>query len=131
MSEHQPERVCRGCGTPLSVEGACSPSCQRDIDSGERVATVAFSSMPLTDDEAAKLADALSLADSVEDALLAAEAAARSGGDVELAEVLARVHMLWAIGGNGIRYARALLDRARDSVLEALTEDSPLEKETL
>jgi len=74
----------------------------------------------ITDDEAAKLADKLSLEVGVEDALLAAEATARSAGLVELGEVLARVHMLWSIGG--IRYARALLDRARDSALEALKE---------
>lgn len=74
----------------------------------------------LTDDEAAKLADALSLEAGVEDALLAAEDVARRSNEPKLADCLARLHMLWSIGG--IAYAVKLLDRARDACLEALRE---------
>lgn len=73
----------------------------------------------ITDDEAAKLADALSLEASVEDALLAAEDIARRSNEPELADCLARLEVLWNIGG--VRYALALLNRARDSAMEALT----------
>ena len=78
-----------------------------------------MSSDDFTDDEAAKLADALSLEAGVEDALLAAEATARSGGEPELADCLARLEVMWNMGS--VRYALALLNRARDSALEALT----------
>lgn len=74
----------------------------------------------LTDDEAAKLADALSLEAGVEDALLAAEDIARRSNEPELADCLARLEVLWSIGG--VRFALALLNRARDSALEALRE---------
>lgn len=55
----------------------------------------------------------------VEDALLGAEEIARRCGEPDLADVLARVHMLWGIGG--VHYAVKLLDRAR-ACLEALRE---------
>ena len=61
----------------------------------------------------------------VEDALLAAEEIARRSGEHDLADCLARVHMLWGIGG--VHYAVKLLDRARDACLEALREVSEKE----
>lgn len=60
------------------------------------------------------------LGDEPFEALLAAEEIARRSGEEDLAECLARLEMLWAIGG--LNYAVRLLDRARDACLEALRE---------
>jgi hypothetical protein len=65
-------------------------------------------------------ADALSLSDGVEDALLAAEDIARRSGEPLLADCLARLEAIWNIGG--VQYALDLLNRARDAALEALRE---------
>jgi hypothetical protein len=72
----------------------------------------------MEDDEAAKLADDLDLEEGVTEALYAAEDTARRAGEEALAECLARLEMLWAIGG--LVYAVRLLDRARDACLQAL-----------
>jgi len=87
---------------------------------GHRVRPVLLPEEEITDDEAAKLADAFGLEDAVTDALIAAEDIARRCNEPALAETLARLQMLWAIGG--IKATLALLDQARDSVLAALRE---------
>ena len=94
------------------------PRCADDAEEYTRRLAAAGSTKEAED--LAAEADALSLEGGVEDALLAAEDIARRSNEPQLADCLARLEVLWSIGG--VAYALKLLDRARDSVLEALRE---------
>ncbi len=93
---------CVECGNPLPYGGhVVTPLCDACLSKPAAI----------TDDEAAKMADALSLEAGVEDALLAAEDIASRSNEPELADCLARLEVLWNLGG--IHFALKLLDEAR------------------
>jgi hypothetical protein len=86
---------------------------QEDVD--RDLEALGFRSPPTPEEQ-----DALDLEEGVTEALLNAEDIARRCRETELADCLARLQVIWAIGGAASLLV--LLDRARDACLEALRE---------